>query len=336
MKKLVCAILLTVAPIAFAGNPLDYQAGGADAPVSGSAAGGESANAAPSLERCAKPLGTLAVSEPQDYVSQALQQYHLPSPTPLLRLMIQQSNCFQVVERGVAMQNLIQERALAEGGEMRQGQNVGRGQMVAADFVMTATVAFSESNSGGAALGAIGNLFGGLGSTIGAIGGGLKFKQAQTTITVADARSGMQVAAAEGNVEKADFALGAVLGGAGGAGYSNTAEGKVVAAALLNNYNNIVKSVRNIPVLASSATSAASVSNAASAATANGFIKGDILSPKIGGVKVLPNPAKSGKPVKTMSKGEESIFLGDESNGFVRVQTTDGEGWVDKMLVRIK
>jgi len=31
----------------------------------------------------------------------------------LLRLMIQQSNCFQIVERGVAMQNLMQERALA-------------------------------------------------------------------------------------------------------------------------------------------------------------------------------------------------------------------------------
>jgi curli biogenesis system outer membrane secretion channel CsgG len=48
--------------------------------------------------------------------------------------MIQQSNCFQVVERGAAMKYLLQERALAQSGEMQQGQNIGKGQLVAADF----------------------------------------------------------------------------------------------------------------------------------------------------------------------------------------------------------
>ena len=36
------------------------------------------------------------------------------------------SNCFQVVERGAAMANLQEERALAAGGEMMAGSNVGK------------------------------------------------------------------------------------------------------------------------------------------------------------------------------------------------------------------
>jgi hypothetical protein len=48
-------------------------------------------NEAPTLEKCEKPLGTIAISEPQSEIAAALQQYKLPPPTQLLRLMIQQS-----------------------------------------------------------------------------------------------------------------------------------------------------------------------------------------------------------------------------------------------------
>ena len=53
-----------------------------------------------------------------------------------------------------------------------------------------------------------------------AVAGGLKFKEAQTSMLVADARSGVQVAAAEGSTKKADLALGGALfgGGYGGGG----------------------------------------------------------------------------------------------------------------------
>jgi hypothetical protein len=101
------------------------------------------------LQHCDKPMGAVAVVEPQDYVLQALSGYGLRSPVPLIRLMIQQSNCFIVVERGVGMQNVMQERALAASGELRQGSNMGGGQMVTADFVMTPAVAFAENNAGG-------------------------------------------------------------------------------------------------------------------------------------------------------------------------------------------
>src|ERR1051325_12016281 len=80
---------------ALAQSPFGYKAGGADAPISGGAAGGQAQGGAPSLEHCDKPYGTVAISEPQDFVMQRLAQQKLPSPTPLLRLIVQQSNCFQ-------------------------------------------------------------------------------------------------------------------------------------------------------------------------------------------------------------------------------------------------
>ena len=52
------------------------------------------------LEHCDKPMGAMAVVEPQDYVMAALSQYNLQSPVGIIRMMIQQSNCFIVVERG--------------------------------------------------------------------------------------------------------------------------------------------------------------------------------------------------------------------------------------------
>ena len=147
-------------------------------------------------------------------------------------MMIQQSNCFIVVERGQGMQNMMQERALAGGGEMRAGSNIGGGQMVAADFILTPAVVFSE-NMRADSVARSGELIGGAvdhsrrGSQAGQVQG------AQTSMLVADARSGVQVAAAEGSTKKADLGLGLGLfgGGAGGVvgGYGNTNEGKISA-----------------------------------------------------------------------------------------------------------
>lgn len=100
------------------------------------------------VEKCSKKFGTLAVGEPQTGWHH-LSQYGLGSPAALIRMMIQQSGCFDVVERGQAMQNLQQERALAAGGELRQDSNIGQGQMQAADFVLTPHVQIGASNTGG-------------------------------------------------------------------------------------------------------------------------------------------------------------------------------------------
>ncbi len=93
-------------------------------------------------------------------------------------MMIQQSNCFIVVERGQAMQNIMQERNLAEAGQTRKGSNMGKGQLAVADFVLTPEISFAENNAGGAGggLAAVGSLFGPIGMVLGAIAGGVKFK----------------------------------------------------------------------------------------------------------------------------------------------------------------
>jgi hypothetical protein len=68
-------------------------------------------------------------------------------------------------------------------------------------------------------------------------------------LTLIDNRSGVQVAASEGSASKTDFgAFGSVFGGsAGGAlgGYTNTAQGKVIAAAFMDAFNQMVVSLRN-------------------------------------------------------------------------------------------
>jgi len=224
------------------------------------------------IEKCSAPLGTLAVSEPQAHMLAGLGRYQLGSPTTMLRMIVQESGCFQVVERGAAMQNIQQERALAAGGMLQQGSNVGGGQLQAADFVMTPAVQFSDSTGGVG--GVVGGLMGRMGGVLGAIGGlagGVKFKEAETTLLVADVRSGLQVASAEGNASKMDFSLGGWgWGGFGWAavgGYSKTPEGKLIAASLLDNYNRIVLVIRNKPALIQ-ATSESSRANAANSTQA--------------------------------------------------------------------
>jgi len=219
------------------------------------------------IEKCSKNLGTLAVVEPQSHMLASLSTYKLGSPSTMLRMIAEESGCFTVVERGVAMQNIRQERELASAGQLQQGSNVGGGQLQAADFVMTPSVQFA-SDTGGVG-GAVGGLLGRFGGALGALGGlagGVKFKEAETTLLLADVRSGIQVASAEGQASKMDFSLGGWgwggFGWASAGGYSKTPEGKLIAASLLDNYNKIVQTVRNKDQLIQ-ATSQASKNNAA-------------------------------------------------------------------------
>ena len=318
----------------------DMKKGEGGSAVQGSAGPSGAQNAASDLERCDKAMATIAVVEPQAHILAQLARYKLASPSGLIRLMIQQSNCFLVVERGVGMQNLMQERALQKAGELRQDSNVGGGQMVTADYVLTPAVVFSEDNAGGVGGGvgaAIGGLFGSGGRAIGAVAGGLKFTEAQTSMLVADARSSIQVAAAEGSARKADFRLGGLFAGGGVAaglgGYENTNEGKVIAASVADNYNGIVRAVRGNPGLQRQVASLAGAETGAQTKAGSVFSEGDVLRPKIANVKLLAKPSEESALVVMLTKGEELIFMGKEQDGFLNVETSKGAGWVKKVLV---
>ncbi|HYP82468.1 CsgG/HfaB family protein [Variovorax sp.] len=231
----------------------DMQMGsaGAKTMATGSAAGAVSDNASGQLERCPETLGTVSLVENQQagWYTILRNEYHLPPTSNLLRLLIQQSNCFIVVERGAAGMNaMTRERALSQSGEMRQGSNFGKGQMVASDYGMSPEIVFSNSNAGGGAASLAGLVGGRYSGALAALGGNVQTKEASAMLTLIDNRSGVQVAASEGSASKTDFgAMGAVFGGsgAGGAGgYTNTAQGKVIAAAFMDAYNQMVRSVR--------------------------------------------------------------------------------------------
>jgi Curli production assembly/transport component CsgG len=295
------------------------------------------ASDATQAEKCDAPKGTLAVVEPQSEIINALLRVGLQSPNGLIRMIIANSNCFQIVERGQGMQNLMQERALAESGQLQAGQNIGKGQMVAAEFVLTPSVVISNPNAGGVGGGMLSGFGGGF-ALLGAIAGGLKFKEASTSMVMSDARSSLQVAAAEGSAKKTDFNVGGFLLGSGGAaalgGYTNTAEGKLIAASFLDNWNTIVKTIRNNPNLVQASASPASKVNASMSVKAGAGSAGDVYVPKIAGVKALSNPSDGAREIASLGKNDEVIFEGEESGGFMKVATPKGSGWVKAIMMR--
>lgn len=244
--KLSRKTFVSVACFAIVGTALP---GCSSSPKVGGAAGGSNAENAGQIERCDESLGTVALVENQNasWFYELRNKYKLESTVPLLRLMVQQSNCFVVVERGRAMNNMMQERDLERSGETRQGSNFGKGQMVAADYSLSPSINFSEDTGG-----VRGNVSGLLPSHVArwaSLGAGVKFKEAATTLLLVDNRSSVQVAAAEGEASKTDFgAWGSTFGRAGGAslgGYTKSPEGKLIAGAFADAYNQMVRAVRN-------------------------------------------------------------------------------------------
>ncbi len=289
------------------------------------------------LEKCERPIGTMALAEPRQEYMQYFARYSLGSPTALLRLMVQQSKCFVVLERGAGMAVMKGERELAREGEAQAGSNMGGGQMVLADFVMNPAIQVVDNNAGGA-----GGVIGGLGRRLGGVGalaGGVKFKEATTTILIADARTTVQVVAAEGKAKKTDFSLGMFgwAGGAfaGGGAYTSTAEGKVIAASYLDNYNTIVKQLRDDPVMTARAAKfdpSKLVSGEAPKAGGS-FNEGDVLGPKIDNVKIMDGPSDAAKVVGTVKKADDLLYTGEEKDGFLKVAGSNVEGWVKKTFV---
>jgi curli biogenesis system outer membrane secretion channel CsgG len=217
--------------------------------ATGSAAGESAQNANTQLEKCASPLGTAALVEETsaEWYRIFTSEYKLGSTTPVLRLLMQQSNCFVVVERGRAFQAMERERQIAGAGQARAGSNFGGGQMVAADFSITPEVLVSGRNTSGGGGGLAG--LGGTLGLIGAVAGSIRTNEAATMLTLVDNRSGVQIAASQGASKNTDFSLGGVLlGGGAGAGlgaYSNTPQGKVVVAAFTDAYNEMIRALRN-------------------------------------------------------------------------------------------
>jgi LysM repeat protein len=252
MKTLVTALMVAVGALGLVGCEGNPQLGQGGSVVSGSGGSAGAQGASNQMVHCTGPIGTAALVEPNAQASASLAQLGLQSPIPLLRLIMAQSNCFRVVDRGAALQNMQQEVGLAQSGLLKNGSATAQGRVVAVQYLLTPNVIFSNPNAGGGRLGAgLGGLIPG-GALIGAVAGSIRIQEAQTALFVTDAQSGEQVAVSEGSAKVTDFGGAGGLGGFGGgiagfggiAGYGNTAEGKLIAAALLDGFNKLVAQIQ--------------------------------------------------------------------------------------------
>jgi curli biogenesis system outer membrane secretion channel CsgG len=200
---------------------------------------------------CSHRIGTLAIVEPDN---QWWRELNLGSPEAIIKIFVQQSGCFTMVNRGRSMQSRAMERAMAEQGELQRGSNMGAGQVKAADYFLEPDIVSTNRNSGGggagAALGGVLGHFGGWASTVGAVAGGINVKKGEATVTLSlvNARTTEEEALTQGYFRKRDISWGAGgaagwwggFGAAGASGYQNTEIGQVIVLAYLDAYKKLV------------------------------------------------------------------------------------------------
>jgi hypothetical protein len=234
------------------------QTGGSGNLVSGSAGGSSSVNANKALEHCASPLGTLAVSDGRISGSSSV-----TTVDPLIRLAVQQSNCFVITGIGnqatSAMLNNITSQQ-RESGEYRAGSKQHKGQRVAADYLLDPQVIVNNEATSGSSGGIGGSLVNiglgaaGLGALGGAVSGAMATRTTDVALTLTDIRSTVQIGISQGSATANNFDAsggmwGGVLGSGGGAlglgTFQRTPEGQATAAAFFDAYNNLVLSLRN-------------------------------------------------------------------------------------------
>lgn len=227
------------------------ELGGGSSEVTGSAGPAGSKGANQALLKCDAPVATLALAEnPNGYT---MGSYNLPSsPVPLVRLLAQQSGCFRVVDRSAGLRGTIQEQQLKESGILRkQGNTVEKGKGYEAQYTLIPNLTFSEQDAGRSLGGVLAHIpvVRDLGALIGIVEQ-IKFKEAQVALLLTDNETTEQVAAATGSARTTDLGLGGLafggMGGAGGMGWSNTNEGKVIAAAFLDAHNKLVVQAREL------------------------------------------------------------------------------------------
>jgi hypothetical protein len=252
LRLAALAATLSLAACASPGGGI-ISTGGNSTAASGAAGGGTSVGANSSLQRCDAPLGTLAVDDGRgkEWYGSFGRETQVTSIEPLIRLAVQQSNCFVITSIG---NNRTESKISSitdkqrNSGEFRAGSKQQKGQRVAADYYLEPAVIINNDSTGQLA-GALGGLLGGRNRNLGVLAGSLESKVSVVTMTLLDIRSGVQIAISEGNATSTNYgaALGAFGPSAGGSlsGFSRTPAGKATVAAFTDAYNNMVISLRN-------------------------------------------------------------------------------------------
>ena len=243
MRKMILAAAVAVAAISVAATPAEAQ--------SRSSAKKKQDRGTKEIPKCTRVLGTIAMVPPEN---QWWREFNLGSPEAILKVFVQQSGCFTLVNRGRALQSRAMERALAEQGELQAGSNMGGGQVRTADYLLEPDIVSGNQNSGG------GNIGGMLGGLIGGVAGGLvaginiKKKEANVTLSMVDTRTTEEFVT-EGYARKTDIGFGGGGGAgwwggfaaAGGSSYQNTEIGQVIVLAYLDAYIKLAQQLGGLP-----------------------------------------------------------------------------------------
>ncbi len=219
--------------------------------VTGSAGPAGAQGAHSSLTRCDAPVATLALAENPDGYTMT-NHYNLPaSPVPLVKLLAQQSGCFRVVDRASGLRGTLQESQLKEAGIVRENSTVHKGRGYEAQYTLVPSLTFSEQEAGRGIAGVLAAIpvvrdIAGLVGLLEQV----KLKEAQVALLLTDNETTEQLAAATGAARATDLGVGGLvlskMGGGAGMGWSNTNEGKVIAAAFLDAHNKLVVQVREL------------------------------------------------------------------------------------------
>lgn len=265
------------------------------------------------IPQCANSIGTVALTDGDGHGWTA---YNLGAPSTLLKSFVSRSGCFKLLDRGAGLAALEKEQALAAGGNLQRGSNVGAGQVKAADYVIVADIANTDANTGGGGIG--GAVAGSVGGRFGALLGGIKTKhvQAQTVLTVMNVRTSEIEATAEGSADKKDISFlgggGWGFGGAVGGGYEDTEVGKVVTYAFLDAYRQIVTQLGGLS------------DNAAADAPKEAFLV------SVSSVKMHRSPSSSSSTVRSLQMDDMVYPTGAREDMWWEVEDENGNaGWIE-------
>jgi curli biogenesis system outer membrane secretion channel CsgG len=204
------------------------------------------------VPRCTRKLGTISIVDGDD--AYGWTQYSLAPPQKLLKLLVQRSGCFNLVDRGSGLNAAQLERNIGGNLGLQRRSNVGQGQIKAADYVLVAEVQGSNRNAQGS--GAAGIAGAVLGGPIGGLLGGIRSRklEANTVLSVTNVRTTETIAVEDGYAAKNDvgFGAGGFFGGGGfgaggvGGGYDNTDIGRVVTLSFIQAYSKLVTTMGGI------------------------------------------------------------------------------------------
>ncbi|WP_156370218.1 CsgG/HfaB family protein [Novosphingobium sp. Leaf2] len=300
---------------------LFFAAGDATAQQRGArASGGQrmQEQAITDVPRCTRKLGTVSVVDGDD--PSAWTQYSLAPPQKLLKVLVQRSGCFNLVDRGTGLQAAERERQVGSHLGLQRGSNVGQGQIKAADYVLVAEIQSANSNVSGSGVGgAVGGLIGG---GFGGLLGGIKSKkmEANTVLSLTNVRTTETIATQEGYAVKNNLSFGA--GGAGffgaglaavGGGYDNTDIGRMVTLSFIQAYSKMVDELGLVT------PGAAGTAEAAPAKTFTA------QRPVI----MRASAAGAGKIIRTLPAGATVYPTGNKSGIWWEVaDENDNVGWV--------